>query len=395
MHLKILRGFITFILALSLASPASVLAISDLDKDAILNNTPFYDPTAIQTGCFEGDFSGRDSAQIIFNYLVSKGFSLEQSAGFVGNFYVETVGTFDPTIENFSGSGARGIAQWLGGRQERLIEFGDAQGKDPWILATQLEFVWFELTGEPVVPGVDGGYEGPAYEAILATTTVAEAAETIDRRYERSEGTTIPERIAQAELAYAEFAGEAAKPGETTALNCGGIGISLDGFVFPIKTTQSAVGWCSNSFSNCHGAAWAGTYYAYDIFEKRGGGAEVVAVRDGIIRGFNPDYRCVDPQLSMWIEGTDGIWYFYQHLDATVLVVGEGESVTAGQTLGVIGPNAYVGGTCSNTSPHVHFAASHVRTSMYRGCSQADCPNMDQLIDIASVLKAAYDALPQ
>jgi len=81
-------------------------------------------------------------------------------------------------------------------------------------------------------------------------------------------------------------------------------------------------------------------------------------------------------------------------MDATRLIVSDGLSVTAGQSLGYLGDHAYVGGTCDDTDSHLHFAASTKRTNMKRNCTQSDCPDMDGLFDVSSQLKSAYDALP-
>lgn len=196
------------------------------------NNILFFDGNGTENNCSGTGsvFSGNSNAEIVWNFLIAKGFTEEQTAGWLGNFAIES--NFDPTIVNPNG-GATGLAQWLGGRLDRLFEFAEALGRDPLTLETQLDFLWFELTGEPEVPGVGGGYEAEAYEIILATTSVAEAARVIDEVFERSEGTLVEERIEAALAAFAEFSGTSAGAPANTV--CGFAGSSIVGD--PLETS--------------------------------------------------------------------------------------------------------------------------------------------------------------
>lgn len=181
-----------------------------------------------------------------------------------------------------------------------------------------------------------------------------------------------------------------------------GVGISADGFVFPVKALKNQISWCSGQppdNGNCHGTAWGGSivYYAYDLMAAAG--TPLVAVRPGYIRRVSTSGESCSggPQASFWLESDDGFWYFYQHTDAGSKPA-EGAHVEAGQTISAIGKSAYVGGgqPCRNTSPHLHIAAGSERIgSMYRGCSQSSCPNMNKMIDISQVLTEAYNAIPQ
>lgn len=207
-------------------------AISQQDRDAILKSTLYYDPAAVT--CLSGNFSGSNNTEIAFNYFVSKGLTEEQSAGLVGNFLVETAGTMDPKIKqgggiitdptDTSGSPGRGIAQWEfhedgSGRWWNLLAFAEALNRDPLALETQLDFVMFELAGQPQVAGVTGGNAARAYQELTAATSVADAAFVVSNYYEinaaalawRDGKLTYEEafgsRIAAAEEVYEAFAG--------------------------------------------------------------------------------------------------------------------------------------------------------------------------------------------
>lgn len=184
-----------------------------------------------------------------------------------------------------------------------------------------------------------------------------------------------------------------------------GLGVSADGFVFPVNAPKSDISWCSGSppsNPNCHGSAWGGSidYYSYDIF---GGGAGVplVAARGGYVRNINSKTCKIDGQTlqqrSFWIEADDGLWYWYQHTDYDAVLANDGQRVEAGQQVGIIGPAALVGGEdCKDSSPHLHFSAASERVSaMYRNCTQSACPNMDKLLDAGAALTEAYNAIPE
>lgn len=100
-----------------------------------------------------------------FHYLLSQGFTPEQTAGIIGNLMVESASTMDPAIHQIGGGPGRGIAQWGGwakdehgnkvydangnravaGRFTNLQAFAESQGK-PWDdLSLQLDFIMHEF----------------------------------------------------------------------------------------------------------------------------------------------------------------------------------------------------------------------------------------------------------
>lgn len=79
-----------------------------------------------------------DVTQQAMQYFIGKGLTDYQAAGLVGNLFRES--RLNPTATN-SGSGAYGIAQWLGDRKKNLFA---KYGNNP-SLSQQLDYVWHEL----------------------------------------------------------------------------------------------------------------------------------------------------------------------------------------------------------------------------------------------------------
>ncbi len=115
---------------------------------------------------------GNNNAEMVWNFLISKGFSNVQVAGIMGNLEQES--NFNPTAVN-SGSGAYGLAQWLGSRLTALQAFAENAGKDKSDLAVQLDFMWSEL---------QGGYKSSTLDPILASNNLEEITRIFLERFE-------------------------------------------------------------------------------------------------------------------------------------------------------------------------------------------------------------------
>lgn len=198
--------------------------------------------------------------------------------------------------------------------------------------------------------------------------------------------------------------------------SCGNVGISADGFVFPQVTTKASLaahGWnpdCTDPISEigpnppttdptkyqrqsglCHH-----DYLAADIFNATG--TPVVAVRPGRIisahDGGIDDNGCpFGMTVRLYSDkslGGDGLWYYYAHMlkpsEGGGLKVQDGETVKAGDQLGVVGTAR----DAECTTAHTHFDVSPVDNSFHRGFDGTAGP----LLDPMPVLKSAYEALP-
>lgn len=117
------------------------------------------------------DFTGGSNAEKIFNFYKSQGFTPEQAAGFVGNYYQES--KYDPKAVNQIG--ATGIGQWLGSRKDDLYNYAASNNLNPLDIETQLKFTMTELQGS----------ESRAMSQIKKAKTVEEASMAVRIYYER------------------------------------------------------------------------------------------------------------------------------------------------------------------------------------------------------------------
>ena len=114
---------------------------------------------------------GLTPSQEAMRYFMNKGLTDYQAAGLVGNLIRES--QLIPTATN-AGSGAYGIAQWLGPRKKALVS---RYGKSP-SLQQQLDFVWDELNST----------HKTGLSKLKSSRDVAEAARNAMGYYEFSAG---------------------------------------------------------------------------------------------------------------------------------------------------------------------------------------------------------------
>lgn len=105
-----------------------------------------------------GDFSGSTNEEICWNYFISQGFSEAATAGILGNMYVESGGTFDPSIHQYGGGPGRGLCQWEesysggSGRYNQLVAFAGRLGLSWEDITVQLMFVTHEMNNGSLNP---------------------------------------------------------------------------------------------------------------------------------------------------------------------------------------------------------------------------------------------------
>lgn len=184
-------------------STARVLAADETFYSG--NNILFYNEDARECTSTEIAASG-DNAGNIFNFLLAKGLNDLQSAAVVGNLMQES--SLQPNALNKS-SGAYGIAQWLGGRKDALLEksFYHESDPDPSLeLQVQLDYLWEELQGS----------ESGSYTALTTATTTdpGELAVIFGEAFERYGPDEEGKRAEYATKYYEEFKGSVASDGE-------------------------------------------------------------------------------------------------------------------------------------------------------------------------------------
>lgn len=334
---KILPCLAIFALLFSHAPIAYSLSAK---QKALYNQNVLYYELEVAAPC-KGDVTleGKNNAEKIWNFFISEGFTPKQAAGFLGNFSVETGGTFDPGTEQIGGN-AYGIAQW-DDRRATLEAYAREKGEPVDSLELQLDFVMHELNGS----------ESAAYAQIKAANTVEEAWKAVSYHYERPAVPGNPERGSEAQKYYDLFAGESGGGGGSSE-GCdaeNGI-VNADGYAMPVNMDVVA-GQLPCESATCH---HDGTPAADLGIAEKWEGDPVYAIFDGKIS--NLHYRAgfgasPAPQecISFQLEGDDGWKYWYGHIKDPK--VSNGEEVKAGQKLAVIGQSA----CADDTPPHLHI----------------------------------------
>lgn len=228
--------FISFFI-LTIGSFSSIAnAMTQNDLRAILEGHPYYDAidscdiantgtTSLISGTSE------ENKKIIWQYLIGKGLTAEQTAGIMGNLQAE--GGFEPRrveygppwknsrgeislagqpssldenmppMQNDKGQPGYGIVQWTSpGRRQGLADLANSRNVKPSDLGVQLDYLWKELTGS----------HKAAYDDLKQATTIAEASKAIVVKFEAPQGyNTASVQNARAnygEKIYKQFVGQ-------------------------------------------------------------------------------------------------------------------------------------------------------------------------------------------
>lgn len=135
-----------------------------------------------------------DRQNYAVNVFTNVGYSPAQAAGIVGNLIAESGSHLDPAATN--SIGMRGVAQWDQNRSQMFERmFGHAVTSGTF--DEQLQFVAYELNNT----------EKAAGDALKEATTPQQAADIVERMYERSNGENRTGRIANAMSVYARLQG--------------------------------------------------------------------------------------------------------------------------------------------------------------------------------------------
>lgn len=388
------------------------------------NDILFYDPRASSCNVTDGQevqVSTDQSANVenILKFLTGKGMTLAAAAGFAGNMKQES--GLNPKIiqggknapNNYkpvNGIGF-GLVQWTfggtsGGRQGGLYALSQSQNKPITDINLQLEYVWRELSSS---------YKTSTLNKVQSIGDPVEAAIIVHDNYEISADspTTVKKvRGGNAKSYYDKFkdvivdgtpVSTASSTETSTAPNTcqdgltGGMGVSADGFVFPLKTTQSIIKkgepvsgakWCYDSQKNCHHTANAADISAPE-------GTVVLAVRGGTVVGANPaSGNCASSTIgcNLTFKGDDGVLYYYAHMKERDPALKPGSKLTAGQAVARVGTKAMA----INTHPHLHInALPGSKYSSQPPCLKGACPNSSDYIDLQPVLISAFNKLPK
>lgn len=152
-------------------------------------------------GGYGGDFSMGVPQQEVVQRFRNSSMSNNAIAGFLGNFHVE--GGYGGAQGD--GGSASGIAQWRGSRRDAFVK---RYGVDPSkaTATQQADYVIWELTTPE--GRKSAGLSDQQARAILDAKSPAEAADLIDRYYERSSGAHRNRRINAADAANRYLSGD-------------------------------------------------------------------------------------------------------------------------------------------------------------------------------------------
>ena len=195
-----------------------------------------------------GDIAGLSNPDIIWRFLIGKGLTPNQTAGWMANIKAES--GYDPAAIEGNGEG-HGLVQWSFGRKTNLLNEAEKQGVDWRDIKFQLNFMWEEMTTS---------YKR-VYEMLVASSTAQEAHDIIIKEYEKPAETYRNQRIAAAPPILAEilatYAGVSGLSlGDDKCTNTGlrlpsGTGWDLEGPNAMVYYRQDDPKWADDEYGNC------------------------------------------------------------------------------------------------------------------------------------------------
>lgn len=90
-------------------------------------------------------YPAEDGEQGIYNFLISYGLNSAAACGILANMYVETGGTFDPSIEEYGNRIGYGLCQWSFERRTSLVSWCNRNGYDASSTHGQMMYLVHEL----------------------------------------------------------------------------------------------------------------------------------------------------------------------------------------------------------------------------------------------------------
>jgi hypothetical protein len=228
--MKILFALLSLLLLLA---PHSSYAITNLDQNSLYNDSIYYleNEDAIPdcpAGGGGSALTGSDHVSAVFNFLTGKGLTSQQAAGAAGNMILESVGIepqrlqghltelipADQVISMYAGQDVSqvgwGIVQFT--PFTKITDAAKKAGQDPNKMSVQLDFLWNQLTTDPI--------EMIALNQLKATSTPDDAAVAWGQYYERplDLGATIVQRKVYAIAIYEYMVNKTPLPPDIASL---------------------------------------------------------------------------------------------------------------------------------------------------------------------------------
>jgi hypothetical protein len=138
--------------------------------------------------------NGSGNVAQAYNFFLGKGLKDFQSAGIVGNLAQES-----GVSATSKSPGAFGVAQWT--PPDALYAWAKSQNRDPSSLATQLDFLWYQLNSN----------EKGALVMVQGSTDASSAAQAFEKGYERAGIPAMENRIKYAQNVLSSKGGNYAR----------------------------------------------------------------------------------------------------------------------------------------------------------------------------------------
>ena len=266
------------------------------------------------------------NAWAVWQFLKSKGYSEQATAGILGNMDQES--GIMPDIDEGGGGPGYGLVQWTSpiagesGRAyvQRLLGQAGISG-DYRNITTQLKLLDWHMHNGQYIPSAAYPYSVAQFKAL---TDIGTATMAFEANFERP-AVTHPERIPMAQYWYNLL--KDLKPSKPIWMN-------------PVRSTYTItqewdqIGWGTNVIHGGIDIASVPAGTSPPVYVARSGTVETVTYD-----GTGGNYVVV--------KHDDGYWTYYGHLDSVDLVVGE--KVTTNSRVGIMGSTGLAKGI------HLHF----------------------------------------
>lgn len=331
--------FILTVVMLSLFIIQPVSAIGGVvDKDFYsANNILFYDPSYQSCDISSTSLVGDDNPEKVWNFLISKSLTPEQTAGVMGNIQAES--GFKPSAIESNGVGF-GIVQWSNDRRTMIEQAASDAGKDINDLSFQLEFLYTDLNARPVNTS---SYSGRGYtsewDGLTKQQTVEDALVFFHHEFEISYLMDKPNPRAAVIEARGQFADNWFEKFNDSPSSCLGVGMAVHPIADGTRVNEGYGGPRDFGSVICKGMTW---HNGYDLNGSRYT-TEVKAAMAGTVSGPSGYNNTIS------IRNDDGFIIQYLHMDKGYILVKSGDVVTAGQQIGFVGNTGYSNGA------HLHF----------------------------------------
>jgi murein DD-endopeptidase MepM/ murein hydrolase activator NlpD len=265
-----------------------------------------------------------ENANYILSYLLYRGWTKNSIAGMLGNMQTES--TINPSIWQNLDSGNMsmgfGLVQWT--PASKYIDWANANSLPYENMDSQLARIEFEIeNGLQWISTSE--YPLSFQEFKISDQTPEYLGQAFLRNYERPADQTQPNRSTQARYWFDTLTGEGTPPSDIC-------------FIFPTDTQNLTSGFRTPDRPNHNGVDFA-----------ESGTHTIFASASGIV---SKSYVSSSFGEVVFIKHViNGVDYetIYAHMQTGSRTVVEGDSVTQGQTIGIMGS------TGDSTGQHLHF----------------------------------------